>query len=62
MHVLIIEAGLAGLCCARVLHQADIPFVILEASDGIGGRVRTDQVEDFLLDRGFRVLQTAYLR
>ena len=60
MQVLIIGAGLAGLCCARVLHQAHIPFVILEASDGVGGRVRTDRVEGFLLDRGFQVLQTAY--
>jgi phytoene dehydrogenase-like protein len=60
MQVLIIGAGLAGLCCARVLHQAHIPFMILEASDGVGGRVRTDQVEGFLLDRGFQVLQTAY--
>jgi phytoene dehydrogenase-like protein len=60
MQVLIIGAGLAGLCCARVLHQAHIPFVILEASDGVGGRVRTDRVDGFLLDRGFQVLQTAY--
>jgi protoporphyrinogen oxidase len=60
MAVVIVGAGLAGLGCARVLHQAGIPFVILEASDGVGGRVRTDQVEGFLLDRGFQVLQTAY--
>jgi phytoene dehydrogenase-like protein len=60
MQVLIIGAGLAGLCCARVLYQAHIPFMILEASGGVGGRVRTDQVEGFLLDRGFQVLQTAY--
>ena len=60
MQVLIIGAGLAGLCCARGLHQAHIPFVILEASDGVGGRVRTDQIDGFLLDRGFQVLQTAY--
>jgi phytoene dehydrogenase-like protein len=60
MDVLIIGAGLAGLCCARVLHQAGVPFLILETSDGIGGRVRTDQVDGFLLDRGFQVLQTAY--
>ncbi len=60
MDVIIIGAGLAGLCCARTLHQAGFPFVILEASDGVGGRVRTDQVEGFLLDRGFQVLQTAY--
>jgi phytoene dehydrogenase-like protein len=60
MEVVIIGAGLAGLCCARTLHQAGVPFLILEASDGVGGRVRTNQVEGFLLDRGFQVLQTAY--
>lgn len=60
MEVVIIGAGLAGLACARVLHQAGIPFLILEATDGIGGRVRTDRLEGFLLDRGFQVLQTAY--
>jgi predicted NAD/FAD-binding protein len=32
----------------------------VEASDGIGGRVRTDEVDGFLLDRGFQVLPTAY--
>ena len=32
----------------------------LEASDGVGGRVRTDRVDDFLLDRGFQALLTAY--
>jgi hypothetical protein len=47
-------------CCARTLHQAGFPFVILEASDGVGERVRTDQVDGFHLDRGFQVLQTAY--
>jgi phytoene dehydrogenase-like protein len=60
MDVIIIGAGLAGLSCARVLHQAGVPFVLLEASDGVGGRVRTDRVEGFRLDRGFQVLQTAY--
>ncbi len=60
MEVVIIGAGLAGLACARVLHQAGIPFLILEATDGIGGRVRTDRLDGFLLDRGFQVLQTAY--
>lgn len=60
MEVIIVGAGVAGLCCARVLQQADIPFLILEASDDIGGRVRTDRVDGFLLDRGFQVLQTAY--
>ncbi|MGF1634423.1 MAG: NAD(P)/FAD-dependent oxidoreductase [Phycisphaerae bacterium] len=58
--VLIIGAGLAGLACARVLEQHGMSCLILEASDGVGGRVRTDNVNGFLLDRGFHVFLTAY--
>ena len=58
--VLIVGAGLAGLCCARSLMEKGISFQIFEASDGVGGRVRTDQVDGFLLDRGFQVLLSAY--
>ncbi|THJ18675.1 MAG: FAD-dependent oxidoreductase [Nitrospira sp. CG24B] len=59
-HVLIIGAGLAGLVCARRLTQSGLTCTILEASDGIGGRIRTDRVEGFQLDRGFQTLLTGY--
>lgn len=58
--VVIIGSGLAGLCCATHLHRRGISIRILEASDRIGGRVATDEVQGFQLDRGFQVLQTAY--
>ena len=58
--VVIVGAGLAGLACAAILHRADVPVVVVESSDGVGGRVRTDHVGGFLLDRGFQVLLTAY--
>ncbi len=58
--VVIVGAGLAGLSCAATLHRAGLPVVVIEASDGVGGRVRTDEVDGFLLDRGFQVLLTAY--
>lgn len=57
---IVVGAGLAGLAAARALHAAGRTVQVLEASDGIGGRVRTDQVDGFLLDRGFQVLLTAY--
>lgn len=58
--VLIVGAGLAGLCCARHLTARGIDCLILEGSDKVGGRIRTDRSEGFLLDRGFQVLQSAY--
>ncbi len=58
--VVIVGAGLSGLCCARRLHELGIRFVLLEASDGVGGRIRTDVVDGFRLDRGFQVFLTSY--
>jgi len=61
MRVVVIGAGAAGLVCARTLLRAGVSNVtVLEASDGVGGRVRSDVVDGFTLDRGFQVLFTAY--
>ncbi len=56
----IVGAGLAGLSCAISLEAAGLAVTLLQASDGPGGRVRTDVVEGFRLDRGFQVMLTAY--
>ena len=58
--VIVIGAGLAGLAAAHTLAKAGVRSLVLESSDSVGGRVRTDSVDGFLLDRGFQVLQTAY--
>lgn len=60
VEVAIVGAGLAGLACAGVLDKAGREVHIFEASDGVGGRVRTDCVDGHLLDRGFQVASTAY--
>src|SRR5580658_2604753 len=58
--VVIVGAGLAGLSCALSLQAAGVPSTLIETSDRPGGRVCTDVVEGFHLDRGFQVLLTAY--
>ncbi len=56
----IVGAGLAGLTAARRLIQADQHVLVIDRSDGTGGRVRTDRVDGFQLDRGFQVLLSSY--
>lgn len=58
--IVIIGAGLSGLACARKLARAGLDFTVYEASDDVGGRVRTDVVDGFRLDRGFQIFLPAY--
>ena len=58
--VVVIGAGLAGLSAARHLTVAGLDVHVIEASDDIGGRVRTDVVDGMLLDRGFQLYNPSY--
>ena len=58
--VVVVGGGLAGLCCARRLTEAGVEVRLVEAADRIGGRVASDVVDGFIVDRGFQVLLTAY--
>ena len=58
--VLIVGAGVAGLSCALELQAAGKQVLVCEGEDRVGGRVATDEVDGFRLDRGFQVLLTAY--
>ncbi|MEJ2501969.1 MAG: NAD(P)/FAD-dependent oxidoreductase [Gemmatimonadota bacterium] len=60
MDVIVVGAGLAGLRCALELERRGLDVTVLEASDAPGGRVRTDEVDGFRLDRGFQVYLTGY--
>ncbi len=51
---------MAGLACAAEAVRQNQPVLLLEASDRLGGRVRTDIVEGYRIDRGFQVVPEAY--
>ena len=51
---------MAGLAAARTLEEAGHAPILLERADAVGGRLRTDEVDGFRLDRGFQVLLTEY--
>jgi len=59
-NITIIGAGIAGLTAAVYLHQKGFKIQILEASDRAGGRIKTDVIDGFRLDKGFQVLLTEY--
>ena len=58
--ITIIGAGISGLTAAVYLHQKGYKVQILEASERAGGRIKTDIIDGFRLDRGFQVLLTEY--
>lgn len=58
--VVIIGAGLAGLRCAQELHDAGVAAAVVEASDRIGGRVTSDDINGYTVDRGFQVFLNSY--
>ena len=58
--VIVVGAGLAGLACAQRLTAAGLEVTVLEASDAVGGRVRTDVIDGFRCDRGFQLVNPSY--
>lgn len=58
--IYIIGAGVAGLIAAKVLEEHGFHPTIIEGTDCVSGRVKTDIVDGYQLDHGFQVLLTAY--
>jgi hypothetical protein len=59
--IVVVGAGIAGLSAAVELTRlGKTDYILLDSSDDVGGRVRSDIVDDFILDRGFQVFITSY--
>jgi phytoene dehydrogenase-like protein len=58
--VVVIGAGMAGLQAATQLHLNQIPFLLVDTQNQVGGRIQSENVKGFTLDFGFQVLQTNY--
>ena len=58
--VVVVGAGLAGLAATLHLQRQGYDVVVLEAGDAPGGRIRTDVVDGFRLDRGFQLFNPSY--
>lgn len=60
LDVAIVGAGLAGLAAARRAEELGASVAVFDVSDRVGGRVRSDQVGDFICDRGFQLINPSY--
>lgn len=56
----IVGAGISGLIAAKTLEESGYNPIILEATERVGGRVKTDIEKGYQLDHGFQVLLNAY--
>ena len=57
---IVVGAGLAGLTATRELEKFGRSVLILEATDSVGGRVKSDFIDGFICDRGFQVINPKY--
>ena len=60
LKIYIVGAGISGLIAAKVLEAHGYHPCIIESTDRVGGRVKTDIIDGFQLDHGFQVLLTSY--
>ncbi|MGY0023480.1 NAD(P)/FAD-dependent oxidoreductase [Streptomyces sp. cg35] len=58
--VVVVGAGVAGLSAAQHLTRAGARVLVLEAAGGVGGRMSTEKVDGFRLDRIGQPLSTSY--
>ena len=58
--VVVIGAGIAGLAAAFRLRQAGVNVTVLEATDRPGGRMTTDIVDSYVMDRGTYFLASTF--
>ena len=56
----VIGAGLAGLSAALTLQEAGLPVTVIDGADRVGGRIATDVIDGFILDRGFQLINLNY--
>lgn len=58
--VVVVGAGLAGLAAARTLSGNGVETLVLEAGTAVGGRVASERIDGWLVDRGFQLLNPTY--
>ena len=57
---IVIGAGLSGLTASRQLEKHGKSVLLLEATNQVGGRVKSDVVDGYICDRGFQVINPKY--
>ena len=59
-NVAIVGGGLAGLAAARTLHKSGVSCTVFEASDSLGGHVRSEKIDGVTIDHGLQTLNSWY--
>jgi len=57
---LIVGAGLAGMAAALTLQESGADVAVIDSADRPGGRVASDEIDGFIFDRGFQLINGNY--
>jgi oxygen-dependent protoporphyrinogen oxidase len=58
--VIVVGAGMAGLAAAYRLRKAGADVTVLESNDHVGGRVRTETRDGYLIERAAQLITSTY--
>lgn len=58
--IVVIGGGLAGLRAALTVQESGQQVHLVEAAGSVGGRLATEHIDGFTIDRGFQVINPGY--
>jgi len=59
-NVIVVGAGLAGLRCAQILNDHGLHVELIEKNAQVGGRLRSFNLDGFVIDEGFQLINPSY--
>lgn len=58
--IVVVGGGLAGLRAALTIQESGQQVALIESQESVGGRISSERIDGFTIDRGFQVINPGY--